>query len=228
MTPIAPPDSVPLVQQTTVSIAGVMRTVSRLGGVLFDLIDVVRAYDFVPGAGGGGAHFHFHEDNCNLQPESEDFSDLTRQQQQALDRFRQEYNEVRPHEALQMRTPTEVYQPSPRKFPSRVPEPEYPQSLLVRTVHAKGYFRWKHHAVFLSEVLWGESIGLLPEDGRWFTIYFAQLPLARFDSEKLQVIPWKAIPGFYKMWAGEGEPSPSAAPHPLTEQDQKVSGMRPV
>jgi hypothetical protein len=65
-----------------------------IGGQLFDLIDVVRAYDFVPGAGGGGggchqadgdgdvpgnkggsAHFHFHEDNCNLQPESESFSD---------------------------------------------------------------------------------------------------------------------------------------------------------
>jgi len=67
---------------------------SPIGGQLFDLIDVVRAYDFVPGAGGGGggcheadgdgdvpgnkggsAHFHFHEDNCNLQPDSEDFSD---------------------------------------------------------------------------------------------------------------------------------------------------------
>ncbi len=65
-----------------------------IGGVLFDLIDVVRAYDFVPGAGGGGtvchaadgdgdepgknggtAHFHFHHDDCNQQPESEDFSD---------------------------------------------------------------------------------------------------------------------------------------------------------
>jgi hypothetical protein len=66
-----------------------------IGGQLFDLIDVVRAYDFVPGAGGGdgtvchaadgdgeelgknggSAHFHFHEDDCNQQPESEDFSD---------------------------------------------------------------------------------------------------------------------------------------------------------
>ncbi len=88
MTPTMPPDSVPLLQQTTVSVAGVSRTVSRLGGALFDLIDVVRPYDFVPGAGGGGtvchaadgdgdepgknggtAHFHFHEDDCNQQPE---------------------------------------------------------------------------------------------------------------------------------------------------------------
>jgi len=158
-----------------------------------------------------------------------------RQQQQTLDRFRQEYNEVRPHEALEMGTPAEVYQPSPRKFPARVPELEYPQSMLVRRVHAKGYFRWKHHDVFLTEVLWGESIGLLPEDERRFTIYFAHLPLARFDSEKLQVIPCKATPGFSKVKAGEGDPSPSPAPHPPTEQDQKcqecarskMSGMPP-
>ena len=72
---------------------------SPVGGQLFDLIDVVRAYDFVPGAGGGGgggggggchtadgngdepgskggkAHFDMHEDDCNQQPEKEDFSD---------------------------------------------------------------------------------------------------------------------------------------------------------
>ncbi|HVH72785.1 MAG TPA: sialidase family protein [Candidatus Dormibacteraeota bacterium] len=65
-----------------------------IGGVFFDLIDVVRAYDFVPGAGEGGggcpsvdgdgdvsgenggkAHFHFHHDDCGQQPDSETFSD---------------------------------------------------------------------------------------------------------------------------------------------------------
>ncbi len=151
-----------------------------------------------------------------------------RQQQQALDRFRQEYNEVRPHEALEMRTPAEVYQPSPQKFPARMPEPKYPSTMLVRTVRHHGHFRWKKHDVFLTEVLGGESIGLLPENDRWFTIYFAHLPLARFDSEKLQVLPCKATQGFYNVRAGEGGKSPSPAPHPLTEQDQKVSGMCPV
>src|SRR6266853_1837916 len=43
-----------------------------------------------------------------------------RKQQRALDRFRQEYNEVRPHEALGMRTPAEVYELSARKFPEHV------------------------------------------------------------------------------------------------------------
>lgn len=49
--------------------------------------------------------------------------------------------------------------------------PEYPSSMLVRSARHHGYFRWK----ILSEVLWGESVGLLPEDNPWFTIYFAKL-----------------------------------------------------
>ncbi len=151
-----------------------------------------------------------------------------RKQQQALDRFRQEYNEVRPHEALQMRTPGEVYQPSPRKFPARVPEPEYPSTMLVRSVRPHGHFRWKKHPVFLSEVLWGERVGLLPEDDRWFTIYFAQYPLARFDSQQLRVTPLRKTGSRTNTSTGEGDASPSPVVHPLPEEDHQVSGICPV
>jgi transposase InsO family protein len=151
-----------------------------------------------------------------------------REQQRALDRFRQEYNQVRPHEALQMQTPASVYEPSARKFPVRVPEADYPETMLVRSVRPHGHFRWKKYDVFLSEVLWGEPVGLLAEDDRWFTIYFAQLPIARFDSQQLRVRPLPKTSGFCKVGAGEGEVFPSPAPHPLTAEEQKVSGMRPV
>ena len=76
------------------------------------------------------------------------------EQQRAMDKFREEYNQVRPHEALEMETPAAVYEASPRRFPVRLPEPEYPDTMLVRTVHHKGQFRWKKHDVFVSEVLW--------------------------------------------------------------------------
>lgn len=149
-----------------------------------------------------------------------------RAQQRKMDQFREEYNQVRPHEALQMQTPAAVYQPSARTFPSRLPEPEYPSTMLVRSVRPHGHFRWKKYDVFLSEVFWGERIGLLPEDDRWFTIYFAQVPVARFDSQKLRVLPLQETRGFCTACAGEGDPSP--APHPQTPEDQKVSGMCPV
>ena len=96
----------------------------------------------------------------------------------------------------------------------RVPEQEYPESMLVRSVRHKGNIRWKHD-VFLTEVLWGEQVGLLPEDDRWFTIYFAQYPIARFDSQQLRVTPWPETKGVYKT-------------PPLIEGEQQVSGMCPV
>ena len=148
-----------------------------------------------------------------------------RKQQRASDRFRQEYNEVRPHEALGMRTPAEVYEPSVRKFPEQVPEPEYPGYMLVRSVRRKGHFRWKKDDVFLSEVLWGERIGLLQEDDRWFTVYFAQYPIALFDSQQLRVAPLLTNA---KLEGGEGDASPSPPPNPVIQPDQKVSDMRPV
>jgi len=44
-----------------------------------------------------------------------------RAQQQVFDRFREEYNQERPHEALAMATPASVYAPSLRRFPERLP-----------------------------------------------------------------------------------------------------------
>jgi transposase InsO family protein len=149
-----------------------------------------------------------------------------RAQQLVLDRFRQDYNEVRPHEALGMQTPARVYVPSEREFPRQVPEPEYPETMKVCPIKSHGHFRWKQHDVFLSDVLWGERVGLLPVDERWYTIYFAHLPLARFDSRLRQVVPLPQ--DFYMDEAGEEDQSPSPAPHPLTTTKEKVSGMCPV
>src|SRR5260370_34107426 len=91
-----------------------------------------------------------------------------------------------------MQTLAAVYQPSARKFPSRVPEPEYPENMLVRSVRPDGHFRWKQHDVFLSVVLWGENVRLLTEDDRWVTIYFPRYPLARSDGQKLRSTPLSA------------------------------------
>jgi putative transposase len=57
-----------------------------------------------------------------------------RAQQALFDRFRPEYNELRPHEALQQQTPASCYQSSPRAYPERVPEPEYGTHMKSRKV----------------------------------------------------------------------------------------------
>jgi len=112
-----------------------------------------------------------------------------RAQQKVFDRFRREYNEERPHEALGMQTPSSAYRPSLREYPVRVPEPEYDAGLEVRRVQHHGGFNWKGREVFLTETLEGERIGLERVDERYWCVHFAAFPIAWFDSQQFVTGP---------------------------------------
>jgi transposase InsO family protein len=171
-----------------------------------------------------GRHERMHRTlKLELRP-AEDW----RGQQRELDRFRQDYNLVRPHEALGMETPASVYEPSPRAYPERVPEVEYADSMLARTVKSHGHFRWKKHDIFLSEVLWGERIGMLPVDDVSYTIYFSHMPLARFDSRLMRVVPLPKAATGHKNTSADGGMPPSAEQQKTFLIKEKLSGMCPV
>jgi hypothetical protein len=85
-----------------------------------------------------------------------------------------------------------------------VREPEYDSGLQVRRVQNRGEFYGKHQSVFLSEVLCGERIGLLPAEERGYTIFFARFPIARFDSRRLKILPLLDPHDSYGDGAGEG------------------------
>jgi hypothetical protein len=142
-------------------------------------------------------------------------ADDWRGQQRELDRFRHDFNQVRPHEALDMQTPASVYEPSPRPYPARLPEIEYPDTMEVRTIKSHGCFRWKKKDIFLTEVLWGEAIGLLPLGDGLFNIYFAHRPLAGFDPARAKLV----------RLSNPGWPKDKSKSLPNNE---KVSGMSPV
>lgn len=110
-----------------------------------------------------------------------------RAQQRAFDRFRREFNQERPHEALGQQTPSSIYQPSPRSYPARLPQPEYGSALATRKVGLRGEISWKHQEVFLTEALIGERVGLEPIDERYWRVYFAAFPIALFDSRELRM-----------------------------------------
>jgi putative transposase len=63
-------------------------------------------------------------------------------QQQRFRRFRREYNEERPHEALGNHPPAESYVPSARPFPRRLPPLDYPGHTEVRLVSRNGCVSW--------------------------------------------------------------------------------------
>lgn len=111
-----------------------------------------------------------------------------RAQQRAFDAFQREYNEERPHEALNMLTPAEVYRPSPREYPKRLSKPEYDSKAVVRTVGNCGRIRWNGERVFISKALGDQPIRLEPvNDGLW-KLWFSSYPLGLLDEEKMRVI----------------------------------------
>jgi transposase InsO family protein len=103
-----------------------------------------------------------------------------RAQQAACDRFRQEYNAVRPHEALGQRPPASLYTPAPRSFPHRLPALSYPAADAVRWVRPNGAIRWHQAELYLTPTLSGEPVGLSQVgDGRW-QVAFGPLVLGTF------------------------------------------------
>jgi len=114
-----------------------------------------------------------------------------RAQQQAFDRFRQEYNWERPHESLEMKTPGELYKASPRSYPSRLLEPEYADDWEVRRVRECGRIRWWSAPIFVGRALAGELLGLEPvADGQWRVWFFDQaLGILDERKRKLRSLP---------------------------------------
>jgi transposase InsO family protein len=104
------------------------------------------------------------------------------QQQERFDEFRQEFNEERPHEALQMRRPGEVYRPSERRFPANLPDVSYPLHDDVLRVGRNGHIRLpRGRQVFLSYALADQPVGLREQDdGRWL-VTFMTLNLGSYE-----------------------------------------------
>ena len=103
-----------------------------------------------------------------------------RAQQTRFDHFLTEYNQDRPHEALENETPSTLYASSPRPYPSRIPALHYPDNFLVRKVAASGRIRWKSALVTISHALEGELIGIEPRDGQHH-VFFSGVALGFID-----------------------------------------------
>jgi len=108
-------------------------------------------------------------------------------QQRVLERFRREYNEERPHEALGNVTPAECYVSSPRPYPRRLTDPEYPGHYQVRYVSRNGGVRWHNQWVNVSHVLAEEYVGLEEVDDGVWSVYFGPVLLGRFEERDLRI-----------------------------------------
>lgn len=116
------------------------------------------------------------------------------EQKVALEAFRHEFNEVRPHEALAQRTPASVYRASTRLYTGHDIDPEYPDHFDVRRTRKNGGLYMGYAHVGLGVVLAEECIGMEPVDDGCWHLWFGpiflgrvrQLGRGRFDFTKNQ------------------------------------------
>ena len=106
-----------------------------------------------------------------------------RRQQPQFDKFVDQFNRIRPHEALCQTPPARSYERSSREYPKRLPEIAYPSSFELRRVRSSGEIKWKGQWFFLSESLVGEIIAFEDIDDGCSIIHFGPLELG-YHSER--------------------------------------------
>jgi putative transposase len=118
-------------------------------------IDHVRSRPAKPQDNGGHERMH-----ADLRADLEALPAASPSIQQALmEEWRNEFNCLRPHEALGQRTPVEVYRPSSRRLSALMANP-FPKHFEERKVMRHGCFNYQGRLIFASRALKGYTIGL--------------------------------------------------------------------
>lgn len=110
------------------------------------------------------------------------------QQQARFDAFVQEFNTERPHEALDMRTPSEVYLPSTRPYEG-LPELTYPLHDRDIIVTACGRICMHRKKINISTVLAGQKLGIKEVDEGIWLVSFMHYDLGYIDLEQRTLQP---------------------------------------
>jgi putative transposase len=126
-----------------------------------------------------GAHERMHRDICF---EIEAYAKGNHRDHQAVfDLWREEYNHVRPHEALRQKSPADVYQLSKIPYPGRGIEWDYPAQYLVRKVNSCGRIWIENQVLFVSHSLSGCRLGLKSIRDNKLDVYLAEYYLGEID-----------------------------------------------
>lgn len=128
-----------------------------------------------------GAHERMHRDIADEVEKRPAMSAAA--QQRILDKWRVEFNHVRPHEALGDKTPAELYVRSERRHRKRAVAP-YPPHVMVKCVAVNGAIRHDGEQYFISRSLTGHDIGLEQLDALRWRVWFHHV-----DCGELEMMP---------------------------------------
>ena len=110
------------------------------------------------------------------------------QQQARFDAFVDRYNQERPHQALGMKVPSDVYERSARAYRG-LEELAYPFHEHTITVTHCGRICFKGRKINLSHVFAGQNVGVTQVSERVWLVTFMQYDLGYFDDEAIRLEP---------------------------------------
>jgi transposase InsO family protein len=106
------------------------------------------------------------------------------EQQARFDRFRQHFNEERPHEALDQAPPARLWRPPTRRLPDHLDDAWYDAWHEVRRVRPTGVIKWQGGHVFVGEALVGELVGLAEHESGGHIVRFCGRDLGLIDAHR--------------------------------------------
>lgn len=130
-----------------------------------------------------GGHERLHLD-ISRQLQQAGYTD----RQAAFDLWRNEFNQERPHEALGMKFPCEIYKPSSRSYIGTPQQIVYP-GIECRRVITGGRISYAGSQYFISTALDGWDVGLTPVSEGRLDVQFAGLTLGQIEPSSAAFLP---------------------------------------
>lgn len=100
--------------------------------------------------------------------------------QPEFDRFRHEYNHLRPHEAISFKRPAEIYKKSEKEYPGKLPAIEYPKGAIIRKLNNMGLMYYRGKTWFISEAIPSQPV-LLKESDDCVEVYFMKTLIKKIN-----------------------------------------------
>lgn len=103
-------------------------------------------------------------------------------QQKIFEKFIKEYNNERPHEALNMKTPRDIHIRSSREFPRIIRDWDYAKEITPRYVSGNGAIRWgSNDWIMISTALSGKYVGMEEVGTGLWKLYYRHVELGYYE-----------------------------------------------
>jgi putative transposase len=147
-------------------------------------IDIERIKPGHPEQNGRHERMHLTLKQETTRPAAANFLE----QQGKFDGFLETFNNERPHQALDMKYPGEIYAPSSRQYQG-LPNLEYPFHDKTVTVTTCGRICMGRRKINLSQVFSGQKVGIKQTEDKIWLVSFMNYDLGYFDHETGRLEP---------------------------------------